>query len=166
MCQCVYVCVCVRVFFSTACVSCFWLGAEPCLMIGSPPLWCHGVLSAGMKSPLCSPAGECSCLRALASFSVCGWSYFLVIRSFETRPPWCQASFGPWIGSWSSFNPLCFQGKCVFQTWGMFSSERGWLLYCGSTTQRSAFSLPFDLFNLLPLFLPVAHITLTHDLYQ
>lgn len=32
MCQCVYVCV--RVFFSTACVSCFRLGAEPFPMIG------------------------------------------------------------------------------------------------------------------------------------
>lgn len=38
MCQCVYVCVCVRVFFSAACVSRFWLGAEPRLMIGSLPL--------------------------------------------------------------------------------------------------------------------------------
>lgn len=123
MCQCVYVCVCVRVFFSAACVSRFWLGAEPRLMIGSLPLWCHGVLSAGMRKPLCSPARECSCLRVPTSFPL--WMK-LVSCSFLWNPvhpggKHCLTL----VGCWSSFPPCVFRGNLFFRQRECFLWKKG-----------------------------------------
>lgn len=86
---CVCVCVRVRVFFSTfqltACVTCFRLGAEPRLMIGLWPLWCHGALSAGMRKPLRFPCSSwvfpVFCVRW--RLFLCGQRSLLVFLSLE-----------------------------------------------------------------------------------
>ncbi|KAG7216578.1 hypothetical protein INR49_023287 [Caranx melampygus] len=118
----VSVCVCVRmcvwcVLFSTACVSCFWLGAEPCPMIG-------------FTAPVMSRRAQCRNEKA-AVFP-------------------CS-------------------GNVFFQTTGMFSAERGWLLDCivqQLCNTKIDFILPRDLFYLLPSFLPVALVILIHNFYQ
>lgn len=70
MCQCVYVCVCVRVFFSTACVSCFWLGAEP-----PPHDWLAAPCDVMVRSVL---EWESRCAPLLVSVPVCvRWRLFL-----------------------------------------------------------------------------------------
>lgn len=80
---CVYVCVCVRVFFSTACVSRFWLSAEP----RPPP---HDWLIAPCDVTACSVLEwESRCAPLLVSVlsacadvsSFCGWSSLLVFVS-------------------------------------------------------------------------------------
>lgn len=172
MCRCVYVCVCVCVLFSTACVSCFWLGAEPCPMIGftAPPRDVTARSVPEWEKPLCScPARECFpvcvcwrlflCGTKLASCYLFLWN--LVHLRFEASLDFGKTENRNWI-SFATL-PSRFQGKCVFQTTGMFSVERGWLLDCvvqQLCNTKIDFFLPRDLFYLLPSFLPVALVIL------
>ena len=106
---CVSVCVCVRVF-STTCVS--WLGAEPCLMIGSWALWCHG--GTRKAAVLCSPrARECTCLRVLLT------SFPLWMKLVCFSVPSVHLGFlSICPTNVSNILPL------------VFSLDRGWLLDC------------------------------------
>lgn len=64
-----------------------------------------------------------------------------------------------------SFAPAVFRGNVFFRQRGMFPLERGWSPDCivlqPYNTKIDVF-LPRDLFYLLPPFLPVARVILTH----
>lgn len=120
---CVYVCVCVRVFFSTACVSRFWLSAEP----RPPP---HDWLIAPCDVTACSVLEwESRCAPLLVSvLSACAdVSSFLWVKLascvcfFGTCPFWFLSVVLTSVWNWISL-PLVFSGE---KTSGMFSSGKG-----------------------------------------
>lgn len=134
---CVRMCACIFLYR-----MCFLLLAwrwAPASWLARCPLWCHGALSAGMRKPLCFPACDCSCLRALASFPL--WVKLVFLLSVPLKPvhhgfKHCLTS----VESWSSFTPRVFREKRR----GMFSLEKGFdgliALCSSSATQRSTFS--------------------------
>lgn len=156
--MCAYVCVyssLPHVFLASG------LALSPRLMIGSlPPVmsWCAQCWNEKAAVLPCSWVFLSACAGV---FSFVGEARFLVIRSFETCPPWFSAlsNLGREL---KLFHPSCFQGKAT----GNVSFGKGvWWLDCIvqqlCNTKIDVF-LPCDLFYLLPSFLPVAHIPSTH----
>lgn len=180
LCACVCVCVrmCVCVLFSTACVSCFWLGAEPCPMIGftAPPSLLVMSRHAQCRNEKAAALLVSVILSACADvFSFVGRSsLFLLFVSLEPCPPQIWWSIA-WLlekekklktGTESlSPPPLLhvFRGNVFFRQQECFLWKRGWLLDCvvqQLCNTKIDFFLPRDLFYLLPSFLPVALVIL------
>lgn len=121
MCQCVCMCTYVCVYSSLQHVFlASGLALSPAPWLAYCPCDVHGVLSAGMKRPLCSPARErpvCVCWRLL----LCGWSSLLVFVSLGPPcPPFKHRS--DFSRELNYLYPSCFQG--------MFFWKRGRLLDC------------------------------------
>lgn len=142
MCQCVYVCV--RVFFSTACVSCFRLGAEPFPMIGLYPVMSWRAQRWNEKAAVL----PCSWLLVRVRFFtfliffLCGWRSLLIVSLGLVH-------FGFQLcltadEKWTSSSPRVFRGNVFRQRECFLWKKRGCsiALYSSSEGTKLDFLFP------------------------
>lgn len=176
-CMCAYVCVYsslphVFVAPGLALSPASWLARCPPSPVMSRHAQCWNEEAAVPPHPLLLPCSWVSPVCVRWCLFLCGWSLFLVFRSFETCPLWFFQALPDLGRGLKLFSPLVFPGEMCFSDNGecfLLGQGLGCLIALrrSSTKQRSTFSSLVTFFYLLlPSSLPVAHVTLTHNLYQ